>query len=574
MKGLANALGRVARIARWEVTRSAGTIERRTLLIVLLMVGLSTGVGLFTLDSGVGVDDDIYRVAVDDESPYMAVVEADNRFRQVSPGSAAALHIQGPEIRAASSRTGPPAYDAFREAIVRYNRKSLAAEPDQDAAFPVLVSLEYRGRATSLSTAGPVTDTDTEPDGSEEQPSPSTGESLNQPFGTGAGDATSPSQTPGALSPPFPFESLILAFLFVVPMNFVIQAYGSTIMDERINRRGELLLVSPASRYEIVAGKTLPYFLGLIGVIIAIAALIGGGPLSVGAAIPIALVFLATTFVGGMLARSFKELTFVTVAISVYVTTYTFVPAIFTEITPIALISPLTIVVMDLQGQPVSALAYLFSTGPFYLAATVLGLLGIGIYREEDMFTQKSVPAKAIDAVASRITGRRSIAILPILFIPFVLAGQLFVVGLLFAAPASVAIPLVLIAAAGIEEVIKSVAIYAGFARRHFLPSRRGALILGGLAGAGFFVGEKLTQVVQLVGLPELEVARAAFGPALEADPLVLLALFLAPLALHIGTATIAALGARRGPKPYVIGVVLATLVHMLYNLGVLYVTG
>ncbi len=74
-------------------------------------------------------------------------------------------------------------------------------------------------------------------------------------------------------------------------MNFVIQTYGSTIMDERIKRRGELLLVSPSSRYEIVAGKTLLYLLGLVGIVVATAAVIGGRTLSVAAAIPIALVF-------------------------------------------------------------------------------------------------------------------------------------------------------------------------------------------------------------------------------------------------------------------------------------------
>ncbi len=60
---------------------------------------------------------------------------------------------------------------------------------------------------------------------------------------------------------------------------------------------------------------------------------------------------LGATFVGAMFARSFKELTFVTVAVSVFLTAYTFVPAIFTQVTPIALISPLTLVVRDLTGQ-------------------------------------------------------------------------------------------------------------------------------------------------------------------------------------------------------------------------------
>ncbi|MDY7081743.1 MAG: ABC transporter permease, partial [Halobacteria archaeon] len=142
--------------------------------------------------------------------------------------------------------------------------------------------------------------------------------------------------TPSGIAPPFPFESLILAFVFILPMNFVIQAYSSSIINERINRRGELLLVSPVSRAEIIAGKTLPYLSVMTGMSVVIALAIGGGVVSIASVIPIALVFLATSFIGAMFARSFKELTFVTVSVSVLLTSYIFIPAIFTDIHPIA----------------------------------------------------------------------------------------------------------------------------------------------------------------------------------------------------------------------------------------------
>jgi len=95
-----------------------------------------------------------------------------------------------------------------------------------------------------------------------------------------------------------------------------------------------------------------------------------------------------------MFARSFKELTFVTVTITVSLTSYAFVPAIFTQVTPIALISPLTIVVRDLQGQSISLLNFAFSTTPPTLTAAILFGLGAGLYREEDMFTQRAIPLK------------------------------------------------------------------------------------------------------------------------------------------------------------------------------------
>jgi len=98
------------------------------------------------------------------------------------------------------------------------------------------------------------------------------------------------------------------------------------------------------------------------------------------AVLPVALTFLAATFVGAMFARSFKELTFVTVGVSVLLTTYAFVPAIFTNVTPVALVSPLTLVVFDLQGEAVG-IGEILSTGPMAVGAALLFGLGLGVRR-------------------------------------------------------------------------------------------------------------------------------------------------------------------------------------------------
>nr|WP_207890154.1 PrsW family glutamic-type intramembrane protease [Natrarchaeobius chitinivorans] len=610
---LAGSVGRTARIARWEVSRSTGTIDRKTILVVAAMILVVGAVGLSVADDGLGLEDELYVVGVDENDPYADVAAESDRFRSV-PLEAIEISEDGSESNVDVVVTpdgelgyvgenGQQAFDAFRDAIESYNDERMANAEDEIAAYPVLVTVDYQERdpiesgGTSQSErADSDGTTDSDGTGSDAADDPATGsiedggetgtltnggddeDGLQVPDVGGTVAEQSTPGTPETLSPPFPFQSLVLAFLFIVPMNFLIQAYGSTIMDERIKRRGELLLVSPSSRYEIVAGKTLPYVLGLVAIVVATAAVIGGGVLSVAAAIPIALVFLGSTFAGAMLARSFKELTFVTVTISVFLTTYTFVPAIFTDVTPIALISPLTLVVMDLQGDPVAVGEYLFSTIPFYLSALVLFLLGIGIYREEDMFAQKPIPAKVvdaitsqIDAISSRVHAYWSPFALSILFIPFVFAAQLLAVALLFVVPEAIALPVMFIIAAVIEEFAKSIHVYAGFARGRFESSIRVAVVVGALSGLGFFVGEKITHVGQLVGLPELTISMAAFGPELSSDLSValLLALFLAPLVLHVVTATVSAVGARRGPATYAAALVVATLVHALYNLGV-----
>ncbi|TMT86232.1 PrsW family intramembrane metalloprotease [Haloterrigena sp. H1] len=601
---LRGSVARTARIARWEIARSVGTVDRKTTLaLIVIAVAVGTA-GVSVADDGVGLEREIYVVGVDEGSEYHDVAVESEQFRAIplenveieseTEANVDVVVLRDGRIGYAGTN-GEAASDAFREAITEYNAKLMEAEADETAAYPVLVSLEYQDRDRGTAS-GSGTSAGTESGGGDEgttgdgdggssldgssgasEPHEPTGDDggggtdrLQVPSVGGGSTAATTSTTPGSLAPPFPFESLVLAFLFIVPMNFVIQAYGSTIMDERVNRRGELLLVSPASRYEIVAGKTFPYLLGLVGVIVAIATVIDGGPVAVAASLPIALLFLAATFVGAMLARSFKELTFVTVTISVFLTTYTFVPAIFTDVNAVALISPLTLVVMVLQGTSVGFGEYLFSTSPFYLGAAVCFLLGIGVYREEDMFAQKPIPTKVIDAIASRIHGRRSISVLSILFIPFVFASQLLAVALLFVVPQSVAVPLIIVVAATVEELAKSVHVYAGFVRSRFEPTVRTGAVLGVLSGAGFFVGEKLTHVVQFVGLPELPVGTAAFGPAVSSNPLVLAVIFLAPLALHVVTAVISALGASRGRFGYVGGLAVATIVHVTYNAGVI----
>ncbi len=154
-------------------------------------------------------------------------------------------------------------------------------------------------------------------------------------------------------------------------------------LSERLNRRGELLLVTPASRGDIIGGKTLPYFVGAVGVAALITAALrfgniapAGSYVAVLAVVPLVVLFLSATFCGAMFARSFKELTFVTVTITVTLTSYAFVPAIFTDVTPIALISPLTLVVLDLTGQSVGLSSFVFSVTPPLLTGLVLFGLG------------------------------------------------------------------------------------------------------------------------------------------------------------------------------------------------------
>ena len=628
------------RIARWELSKNTGGFDRRTVAIVaavLLLVGALTPM---VMSRGNTVDDGIYRVGVSKESQYYGPVANDPTFVAVEPtrknfDSGRFDVFVCPEnvvgcprhtVERKDSPKGKAALAELRFAVQQYNDRRMADESDRAAAFPVNVTLRYveqnatawtgtsrpgsRVGARTTTKAGQVNlggGSDSGGAGSRGSSGTGSSGSGGSANGSSSGAVRAPSVgsgsslfadntrqgTPSDISPPFPFESLVLAFAFVLPMNFVIQAYASSIIEERINDRGELLLVSPVSRGDIIAGKTLPYFVGMVAIAAATAlgivhftpnvadrpvAIAGAALISVASVVPIALLFLACAFVAAMFARSFKELTFVTVSLSVFLTAYAFIPSIFTDVHPIAAISPLSLVVRVLQGESVAFGQYAFSTLPLFLTAGVLFALGAGVYREEDMFTQRPVLLKALDALDGQLRGKRSVATLSALSIPFVFVAELLAVALLFALPVALSLPVLLVAIAVIEEVAKSAHVYAGFAHERFDRSPGTYLVLGALSGFGFFAGEKLTAIAQLVGLPNLELGRAAFGVTtglgVDASPLVLAGLLFAPLVLHTVTASITAYGASRDRNWYVWTLVVATLVHAAYNLTVVTTLG
>ena len=596
-RSLRDHLRAVLRIARWEVERSAGVVDRRTAAVGMVAILLAGGVvGAGAVGGGVALDRDIYRVGVAPDSPYRAPVERSVALdaRPAAPDAFRAgdidVLVRDGRVLAANSPKGRAAASEFRSSVRAYNAGTMRAEENGSAAFPVVVVVGYASRSAALPDAVTTDEEDGGTIGGESDGAGGAGGSGGDgdatdadaggtggsggPLGVPALNGINPlggggSGSPAEVQPPFPFGSLVLAFAFLIPMNFVIQAYGSTMLNERINRRGELLLVAPVSPGDIVAGKTLPYLGLLLGLTTLVAVAVGGSVVAVAAALPIALLFLAATFAGAMFARSFKELTFVTVAVSVFLTSYTFVPAIFANVTPIALISPLTVVVRDLQPlQSVAPVAFAFATAPFALCAGVLFLLGIGIYREEDLFTQRAVPLKLLDALAVRVTRPRDAAILAGLSVPFVFVAELLAVAILFALPVSVTVPVLLLAVAVVEEVAKSLHLFAAFEADRFPATRRSAAVLGALSGLGFFVGEKFTAVVQVVGLPELVLGRAAFAPSGIGISAGIVLLF-APLALHVVTTGIAALGARRSLRWYGVALVGSILLHAAYNLTV-----
>jgi len=142
------------------------------------------------------------------------------------------------------------------------------------------------------------------------------------------------------------------------------------------------------------------------------------------------------------------------------------------------------------------------------------------------------------------------------------------------AVQAPITIVLLLTVVAVVEETAKSVHVRAGF-RRHRLAQTDGAAVVAGIqSGVGFALAEKLVLVVQLVGLSDLALVRAAFAPVGVTDPLVVAGLLAAPFVVHGITATISAVGARRDRRTYLLALGAAMLLHFAYDLAVVTILG
>lgn len=205
---------------------------------------------------------------------------------------------------------------------------------------------------------------------------------------------------------------------------------------------------------------------------------------------------------------------------------------------------------------------YLFSTLPFYLVAGAVYAFGTSIFREEDLFTQKSIGSKIIDCFEMFLTYRYgSVFFLSIIFIPVVYMTQLMLIVMLFNLPVPYSILAMIVLSAMAEEIVKSIGIYTLFKRKITELTFKNAVKLSVLSGAGFFVGEKAVAVLTLA-----PIASSAFGTVMTMGALLLI-----PLLLHITTIMISSLVMYwKGPNAYKYAVIAATIFHSIYNITIL----
>jgi ABC-type Na+ efflux pump permease subunit len=369
-------------------------------------------------------------------------------------------------------------------------------------------------------------------------------------------------KTPSQLSPPLPFDSIILVFIFIFPLYFTSQFFMMSIMNERIERKGEILLSTPLRTSSIIIGKVLPYFIGMVAICAGLTVYIRASPVIILPLIPVIFFFLANALLIGMLSRSFKELSFISIFFSTVATSYLFFPSIFANVHVISLISPLTLIVLTIQGSTWTMTDYLYSTSLFWLTGAVLFYIAARNFKDERLFSEKRLVSRVREFLSEILSQKYpfiSLFLLSGFSIPFIFMVQMMCLVLFFNLPMPYSLVFLLLFSALIEEVAKSVGIYTIFSREPQFLTWKNLFLACAATAIGFLVGEKLLLFATLA-----QISDSVFGSILF---LSLGSLWL-PLLLHFVCVLIVACCLKFwGKKGYIPGIGLATVVHCLYNL-------
>ncbi|MCP1714921.1 ABC-type Na+ efflux pump permease subunit [Methanocalculus alkaliphilus] len=593
-------LRQISVISRWELRRTLSTMGRGVLpaaIILFILLILASG---FAASSGVHLQDGIYRLGTDNREAG-EMIAADTRFTIYLDGGGALwenrqfydIIILGSEVYVRDDEKGRAALGALSQVYERYTALINAGEPDLYAAYPLWIDRQYErslldftateaGRRVSpvpeerppapqqpiVPVATPDVQIPYDPEQLRAEISRSAVQDdqirrYAQTFGVESGTGTF--RTPAQLAPPLPFDSIILIFVFIFPLYFTSQFFMMSIMNERIERRGEILLSTPSHPSAIILGKALPYFLLMVAISGVIILISGLPPIVILPLIPVILFFLAAALVIGMLARSFKELSFLSIFFSTVATSYLFFPSIFANVHVIALISPLTLIVLEIQGDAFTLTEYIYSTALFYLTSAILLYAGVVNFNEERLFSFRSLIPRTMEFISAGISTKYtllSLFSLGALVIPFVFMVQMMGLVFVFNLPMPLSLLLLLGFAAATEEIAKSIGIYA---LAKILPgglSWRHVIFGSGATALGFLAGEKLLLFATIA-----QVTESVFGSILFLS----LELLWMPFLLHAVCLGIVAVALKAGGlRMYIPALCCATVVHVIYNLAVI----
>ncbi len=539
----------VLKVAKFEIKKSRKRYGGGSLLLIILAVAISASLGYASIITGIDSDRGIYttNVKVDLEtftsssSPDVALFDS-KLFVERSDRSLAAA-------------------DELLKYLKEEHRKRVEKEFGE-MAHPVRVSVVYLEPSGITPPERVVEEKEKPPEtGGKVSESvgnkSSSGSALKTTTAVAATTAVKTTTTPMAVEETKPttpesnatyvppediktpglVDRMVLAFLFVIPSYFTVQVFSSSLLEDKLLRRLEVLL-SAIGRSDLIFGKMLPYLLLSLLSAIAVSIYLNSF-LAFLFAIPVVLLlFSAQTFVV-MISRSYREATFLLLVVSLLITIYAFIPAVFSTAIPLSKISPITLLLAYIQGEELAVSDLALSFAHYLIMAFMLFYFGMKALNP-DISHGKEIFQKLIEISRLSVTSNYAAFIFAFLSISFAFMAELFAILAVFILPQQLMIPALLTCVAVVEEFIKGIIIFSS-------PT----LSRGIFTAIGFFLGEKILILFNV--LHEYSIA--------------FLGQFLAlPLILHIATAITIALMAKKG---YAKALGLAIALHAVYDYAV-----
>jgi ABC-type Na+ efflux pump permease subunit len=501
---------------------------------LLVLVGLSA----FALRSTVSLGSGLYQVGVAGNVPPIqdtrfTVIPVDfEQGRKLLEQHMIDVLIEGGQVFSREDQKSQYAVHALKQYMEEEELRRIRDNYPEAQAFPLRVGINYLSGTQAAGQGG-------------------VGVQTTQPE-----EVIIPSLT----HPPLPFAQVLLAMIFILPITFISIFFTSSFMEEKINRRLTVLLSAPVTPFQIILGKMLPYAIFALSAIALIAGFTKANvPLCLAIFLPTTLFLFAIYLMVPLFYRTFKDTTFIAMLVTTLTTAYLVAPAMFTDVSDLAYISPLTLAVKMYRNESFGWREYLFPSLPM---AAIFGLAmfaGTRLLNEEFLMGYKPITRKITDAIYLLMARARpyvSVPLWSLLVIPIVYMAQIIILAFASNLPFGMILTVTLMASALMEELAKSIGIVV-LADHGRVKSVREILVLSFLSALGFFVGEKILVLVSINMVAQASISSVLFGQGL---------FLLAPLLAHFIFTSIVTLLKIKAKLLYIAALMVGTMAHFLYN--------
>jgi hypothetical protein len=365
-----------------------------------------------------------------------------------------------------------------------------------------------------------------------------------------------PSLTP----PPLPFQQVLVALIYLLPITFISIFFTSSFMDEKINRRLTILLSAPITPFQIILGKMLPYVVFTLVAIALIAMQTKGNILlTLAIFLPTTLFIFAIYLMVPLFYRTFKDVTFIAMLVTTLTTAYLVFPAMFTDVTDLSYISPLTLAVKMYRGEAFGWREYLFPSLPMTAIFGFAMYAGTHLLNEEFLIGYKPITRKIGEAIYLLMSHTHlylSVPLWSVLVIPIVYMAQILILAFAADLPLGMTLGVTLFVSAFVEEAVKAAGILM-LMEHGRIETDREILGYASLSALGFFVGEKLLVLISLAVVLQAPISSVLFGTGL---------LLFLPLIAHFVFTSLVTLLRAKTNWSYTAVLMVGAAVHFFYN--------